>query len=142
LGLLWLFWATGGMLGLDPAHRDLLDLNARLLTGSWGTWALIGAWSIWMITTRRPPARLPLWIPTTLAFTASGSLFAWNSWRLPMAIWRPGDYVTPEYPVVAVIQHAISIGAGIAILTGLLRAHRAIRDSRGNHPRTTERLDS
>jgi hypothetical protein len=128
LGLLWLYWAIGGTLGMDPAHHDLLVLNARLLTGSWGAWALIGAWSIWVITTRRQAARLRLWIPTSLAFVASGSLFAWSSWKLPVAVWRPGDYVTPEYPVVAVIQHVLSISAGIAIIIGLQRAHRAVRD--------------
>jgi hypothetical protein len=142
LGLLWLYWAIGGTIGMDPAHHDLLDLNARLLTGSWGAWALIGAWSIWVITSRRQGARLRLWIPTSLAFVASGSLFAWSSWKLPVAVWRPGDYVTPEYPVVAVVQHALSISAGIAIITGLLRAHRAVRDIRGKLPRTTRRVDS
>ncbi|MBC6465222.1 hypothetical protein [Actinomadura alba] len=121
LGLLCLYWAFGGMFGLDAAHRDHWDLNERLLNGSTGLWALIGGWSVWVLN-RRSPARLPLWVPMTLAFAASGSLFAWSGWKLPMAVIRPGDYVTAEYPVVAVLQHTMSIGVGLVLLAATLSA--------------------
>jgi hypothetical protein len=137
LGLLWLFWASGGTLGLNAEHRDLLDLNARLLAGSWGAWALVGAWSIWAIAVRRKPSGLPLWIPTMLGFAASGSLFAWSSWKLLVAVWGPGDYVTPEYPIVTMIQHPLGMGAGILILACLLRAHL----DRQEHPKTPSSND-
>ncbi|MBC6462755.1 hypothetical protein [Actinomadura sp. HBU206391] len=84
-------------------------------------WALIGGWSVWVLSRRRP-ARLPLWVPMTLAFAASGSLFAWSGWKLPMAVIRPGDYVTAEYPVVAVLQHTLSIGGGLVLLAATLSA--------------------
>ena len=62
-----------------------------------------------------------------LAFAASGSLFAWNSWKLPVALLGPGDYETPEYPAVALIEYVLGIGAGVILLTALLRAERAVR---------------
>jgi hypothetical protein len=123
LGLLWLYWAIGGTLGLDLTHREM-DLNGRLLTGNSGIWAFIGVWSIWVVTTRRHVARLPLWAPMSLAFAASGSLFAWSCWKLSMAVLRPGGYMPPEHPVVTLVQHALAIGAGIAILAGLVRTYR------------------
>jgi hypothetical protein len=123
LGLLWLYWAIGGTLGLDLAHREM-DLNGRLLTGNSGIWAFIGAWSIWVVTTRRHAARLPLWVPMSLAFAASGSLFAWSCWKLSMAVLRPDGYLPPELPVVTLVQHALAIGAGITILAGLVRTYR------------------
>jgi hypothetical protein len=121
LGLLWSSWALGGTLGLDPAHRDHWDLNWRLLSASSGLWALLGAWSVWTLTRRRP-ARLRQWIPMTLAFGASGSLFAWSCWKLSMVILRPGGFVTAEYAMVAVAQHALSIGVGLTLLAAILRA--------------------
>ncbi|MEU7852653.1 hypothetical protein [Nonomuraea sp. NPDC049141] len=120
LGLLWSYWALGGTLGLDPAHRDHWDLNGRLLNSSSGLWALLGAWSIWTVTRRRP-VRLRRWIPMTLAFGASGSLFAWSCWKLPMAILRPGGFVTAEYVMVAIIEHALSIGVGLTLMAALLQ---------------------
>lgn len=123
LGLLWLYWAIGGTFGLDPAHREM-DLNERLLSGNSGIWAFIGVWSIWVVTTRRHAARLPLWVPMSLAFTASGSLFAWSGWKLSMAVLRPGGYLPLEHPVVTLVQHTFAIGAGIAILAGLVRTYR------------------
>jgi hypothetical protein len=120
LGLLWLYWGFGGTIGLDPAHRDHWDLNGRLLNVNAGLWALIGGWSV-LVLDRRRPARLPLWVPMTLAFAASGSLFAWSCWKLPLAVIRPGEYVTAEYPVVAVIQHALSIGTGLALLIAAIK---------------------
>ena len=119
LGLLWLYWGCGGTIGLDPAHRGHGDLNGRLLTGNAGLWALIGGWSL-LALVRGRPARLPLWVPTTLVFAASGSLFAWSCWKLPLAVIRPGGYVMAEYPLVAVIEHAVSIGTGLALLTAAL----------------------
>ena len=130
LGLLWLYRAIGGTLGLDLAHREM-DLNERLLSGNSGIWAFIGVWSIWVVTTRRHTARLPLWVPMSLAFAASGSLFAWSGWKLSMSVLRPGGYMPPEHPVVTLVQHALAIGAGIAILAGLVQTYR---DRAANRP--------
>ncbi|MGI5231312.1 hypothetical protein [Actinoallomurus sp. CA-142502] len=126
LGLLWSYWGFGGTIGLDPSHRDQWDLNGRLLNVNAGLWALIGG-SNMLVFARRRPAGLPLWIPMTSVFAASGSLFAWSCWKLPLAVIRPGGYVTAEYPVVAVIEHALSIGAGLALLIAAikLRGHTA-----------------
>ncbi|GAA2415994.1 hypothetical protein GCM10010191_27960 [Actinomadura vinacea] len=121
LGLLWSYWALGGALGLDPAHRDQLDLNGRLMNAGSGLWALLGAWSV-RVLTRRRPAGLRSWIPMALAFGASGSLFAWAGWKLPVVLLRPGGFVTAEYPVVAAGQHALSVAVGLALMAAMLRA--------------------
>ncbi|MEU5784194.1 hypothetical protein [Micromonospora lupini] len=127
LGLLWLSWAWGGTLGIEPAHRaGGGDLNDRLLNGNAGLWALIGGWSVWALDRCRP-GRLPRWVPLTLAFAASGSLFAWGGWKLPMAIIRPAGYVAVEYPAVAVAQHTLSIVAGLALLATVLSVARSRR---------------
>ncbi|REE98409.1 hypothetical protein [Thermomonospora umbrina] len=123
LGLLWSSWALGATLGFDPARRDHLDLNGRLLSGSSGVWALLGAWSVWVLTRRRP-AGLPLWIPLTLAFGASGSLFAWSAWKLPMVILRPGGFETAEYLALAIVEHTLAIGVGLTLMSAVLRAAR------------------
>ncbi|MEV1239185.1 hypothetical protein [Nonomuraea sp. NPDC049750] len=119
LGLLWSSWALGGTLGLDPASRAQLELNDRLLSGSSGLWALLGAWSVWTLTRGRP-ARLRRWVPMTLAFGASGSLFAWSGWKLPMVILRPGGFVTGEYTAVAIVEHTLGIGVGLTLLAAIL----------------------
>ncbi|MGR6918827.1 hypothetical protein ACU635_31660 [[Actinomadura] parvosata] len=126
LGLAWSYWALGGTLGLDPAHRDRWDLNGRLLNASSGLRVLLGAWSIWALTRCRP-ARLRRWIPMTLAFGASGSLFAWSGWKLPMVILQPGGFVTAEYTMVAVVQHAVGIAAGLIFMAAVLRVARRRR---------------
>ncbi|MDH2427687.1 hypothetical protein [Sphaerisporangium sp. TRM90804] len=125
LGILWLYWAVGGTLGLDPARLDPMDLNGRLLSGNSAIWAFIGAWSVRLIAGRRSASRLPFWIPMALAFTASGSLFAWSGWKLTMTLLRPGGYVPAEDLVVAVVQHAAAIGAGLAIMAVLVQGYRA-----------------
>ena len=111
LGILWLYWAAGGTLGLA---RDG-DLTGRLLYGSAGLWALVACWSVQALNTRGP-ARLPLWVPMSLAFTASGSLFAWSCWKLPLFFLRPDGYVPAERPAVAVLQHTLAILTGLAAL--------------------------
>lgn len=121
LGLLWSYWALGGTLGLDPAHREHWGLDGRLLNASSGLWALLGAWSVRALTCGRH-ARLRPWIPVTVAFAASGSLFAWSSWKLPMVILRPGGFVAAEYTLVAVVQHVLSIGVGLTLMAATLRS--------------------
>ncbi|MWA00200.1 hypothetical protein F8568_007390 [Actinomadura sp. LD22] len=123
LVLLWTYWTAGGTLGLAPAHRDVMDLNGRLLTGNSALWAALGAAAIRAIATGRP--RMPSWIPMGVAFTSSGSLFAWAAWRLPWALVRPGGYEAPEYPAVSVVQYGLSIAAGIIMLAALLKAVRS-----------------
>jgi hypothetical protein len=123
LGLLWLYWALGGTLGIDPAHRDQLDLNGRMLNASAGLWALIGLTSAWVLARRRLE-RLRLWIPMSLAFGASGSLFAWSAWKLPMALLHPGGFVAVEFTAVAVVEHVLAIAVGLALMGLVLRTAR------------------
>jgi hypothetical protein len=133
LGLLWSYWALGGTAGLDPAHRDHWDLNGRLLNGSSALWALLGAWSVRTLTRGRP-ARLPRWIPMTLGFAASGSLFAWSGWKLPMVITRPGGFVTAEYMSVAVVEHLAGILVGLTLMAAVLRSVPKGEDARRGRP--------
>ncbi|KAB2380976.1 hypothetical protein F9B16_16875 [Actinomadura montaniterrae] len=126
LVVLWTYWTAGGTLGLAPAHRDMMDVNGRLLIGNSALWAAMGAAAIRVVATGRP--RMPLWIPMAVAFTSSGSLFAWAAWKLPWALIRPGGYEAPEYPAVSVVQYGLSIAAGIVMLAALLKAVRS-RDS-------------
>ena len=120
---LWAVWAAGGGLGLDPAHHDLLDLNTRLLLGDSALWTVLGAWSVLAVASAR--SDLPAWLPTALGFTASGSLFAWGGWKLAVALLRPGDYATAEYPAVAIVVNALAVAGGVLMLSTLLDSLRA-----------------
>ncbi|WOX19973.1 hypothetical protein [Streptomyces solicathayae] len=122
LAALWLFWAFGGTLGLNTAFHAW-DLNGRLLIGSGALWALLGACSV-RVLSGNTGGRLPLWLPMMTGFVASGSLFAWSSWRFVWAVLRPGDYEPLEHPAVAVVEHGIGMAAGIAILGLLIRVHQ------------------
>ncbi|WP_345353835.1 hypothetical protein [Actinoallomurus liliacearum] len=132
LGVLWSSWALGGRLGLDPAHREDGDLNGRLLNATSGLWALIGAWSVWALTRGRP-GRLRRWLPMSLAFAGSGSLFAWSGWKLAMVILRPGGFTTAEYTGVAIAEHALGVGLGLTLLTAVLRSVRPAGPESPNH---------
>ncbi|GAA4205871.1 hypothetical protein [Actinocatenispora rupis] len=128
LGLLWCYWALGGTLGIDPARLAARDLDGRLLSASSGLWALLGAASLLALRSGRP-GRLRRWVPMALAYGASGSLFAWSAWKLPMVLLAPGGFVPVEYVPVAVGEHVLSIATGLALLAGALRNAPA----RGGH---------
>ncbi|WP_083999314.1 hypothetical protein [Actinomadura kijaniata] len=129
LGALWCHRAAGGTLGLV---RDL-DVDGRLLIANSGLWALLGAGSI---ATLARASRAPRWIPVATAFVASGSLFAWSAWKLPMVILRPGGFTTAEHPWVAVAEHTLGITTGLTLLAVVLRAvrHPSGRPTEGAGP--------
>jgi len=124
LGVLWLYWAFGGTLGI--AHREV-DVTGRLLCASSGMWALIGLASACALATRRP-VRLSLWIPMSLAFGASGSLFAWSAWKLPMTLLHPGGFTAVEYTPVAIVEHLLAITVGLTLMKVVLQTARRLGD--------------
>ncbi|MEV0664099.1 hypothetical protein ACIBI3_15460 [Actinomadura luteofluorescens] len=126
----WTLWSAGAELGLDPAHRDLVDLNARLLLGDSALWALLGVWSVLAVSSARP--NMPAWLPTALGFTASGSLFAWGGWKLAVALLRPGGYTPAEYPIAAVVVNGLAAAGGVLMLSTLLTSVRSPSTSPAN----------
>ena len=127
-GLLTLSWAAGATLGL--AHPETRAAGWYLLTGTTAGWALAGAAALWMLAHRRP-ARLPVWVPVAVAWTASGMLAAWSAWKLPLLAAlaaNPGLTADPwpEHLAVAAVQYVVGVVAGV---TGLLALRAAVRRS-------------
>ncbi|MFF8646527.1 hypothetical protein [Streptomyces sp. NPDC015345] len=127
VGLVWLYWAVGGTLGI--AHPEERHNNGELLTGLGALWALVGAAAIWTLTRARP-ARRPHWLLLALGWLGSGSLFAWSSWKLPLtllvALTHSSDVTPPENPAVAAVLHLAAIAAGAGMLRTLLRSRPRI----------------
>jgi hypothetical protein len=126
-GVLTLAWAAGATPGL--AHPEARSGGWHLLTGTTAGWALAGAAALWLLGRRRP-ARLPVWAPVAVAWTASGMLAAWSAWKLPLLAAlaaNPGlAEPWPEDLAVAAVQHVVGVVAGVA---GLLALRAAIRGS-------------
>ncbi|WP_345183109.1 hypothetical protein [Actinomadura verrucosospora] len=128
----WTLWSAGAELGLDPAHRDLVDVNTRLLLGDSALWALLGVWSVLAVSSARP--NTPAWLPTAIGFTASGSLFAWGGWKLAVAVFRPGGYTSAEYPIAAIALNGLAAAGGLLMLSTLLASLRASEAPPANAP--------
>ncbi|MEU2135241.1 hypothetical protein [Streptomyces sp. NPDC018352] len=126
VGLIWLYWAVGGTVGV--AHRGERDLDWHVLSGVFGLWALVASAATWAAVRGRP-ARVPRWGPMVLAWLGSGSLFAWSGWKLPftlyLAIAQPADAVLPEELALAAVLHLAAVGAGAAMLKALVRTRLA-----------------
>jgi hypothetical protein len=118
LGVVKVFWAAGGTLGIDPAMLDERDLWWHLLTMSTGAWSLVGAWGILVLTSRRGFGRfLP---PVAAAWISSGMLFSYN---LFFAM-RADSQASPEYPLARVLSTEAGIVLGLLMaLTILLVVH-------------------
>ncbi|MFJ7073675.1 hypothetical protein [Streptomyces sp. NPDC098781] len=121
VGVVWLYWAVGGTLGMaHPAERST---DGHLLTGLGAIWALIGATAVWMICRSRP-ARWPRWLPLALGWLGSGSLVAWSGWKLPATLFitltHPADVIPPENPALAIPLHLAAVVAGAGMLRTLV----------------------
>lgn len=130
LGVTNLYWAAGGTLGLR--HPSARILEWQLQAGNFGIWSIVGAGSIWVLVRARHAA-LPVWIPVSLGWLASGFLVAWSCWKLPFALYlavaSPADTVWPENLAVAAVHNVLGVVAGTTLLTVLLRTYRARLDS-------------
>ncbi|MDP9612324.1 MULTISPECIES: hypothetical protein [Streptomyces] len=122
VGLVWLYWAVGGTLGV--AHRGERNPDWRVLSGVFGFWALVASAAVWAAVRGRP-ARVPRWGPLVLGWLGSGSLFAWSGWKLPLTLYlavaRPADAALPENLALAAVLHLAAVAAGAATLRALLR---------------------
>lgn len=128
LGIIKVFWAAGGTLGIDSAELDNRDVWWYLLSLSTGVWALAGAWGLLVLTIRRGSRRfLP---PMAAAWISSGMLFSHNTYNLLTAI-RPDAQPNPEYPLTRVLTTeagiVLGIMMGMIILLVLHDRRRALR---------------
>ncbi|MFD9333369.1 hypothetical protein ACFWBF_02990 [Streptomyces sp. NPDC060028] len=122
VGLVWLYWAAGGSVGIaHPAERTT---DGYVLGAVGGFWALAGSAAVWAVARARPP-RWPRWLPLVFGWVGSGSLFAWSGWKLPImayvALADPAEFTPPEHPVVAVALNLAAVVAGAAMLRILVR---------------------
>jgi len=131
LGLVQAYWALGGTFGLDPVGLDARDARWHLLTANSALWTFVAAGGGWALGRGSSHARLA---PTVLlTWVASGSLFAWGSWKVTFLFTATAMMPAPEPPVVrALLNHAGAL-AGLLLLLVLLLAlvHRPARRDRG-----------
>ncbi|MFB6808728.1 hypothetical protein [Streptomyces sp. NPDC056387] len=122
VGVVWLYWAAGGTLGI--AHPARRNSAWYVLAAVWGFWAVAGSAGIWTVARARP-ARLPRWLPLTFGWVGSGSLFAWSAWKLPLVLYvaltGPSDVTPPECLAVAVVLDLCAVVAGEAMMRTLVR---------------------
>ncbi|MFG2715662.1 hypothetical protein ACGFX2_34760 [Streptomyces goshikiensis] len=130
VGLVWLYWAAGGTLGI--AHPAQRNTDWYVLAAVWGFWALAGSAGIWTVARARP-AGLPRWLPLTFGWVGSGSLFAWSAWKLPLMLYvalaDPADVTPPESLTVAVVLHLCAVVAGAAMMRTLVRTRIRVAES-------------
>lgn len=118
VGLISWFWAFGGTWGL--AHPGERDAGWYLLNGNTGLWAFAGAWAV----CRTGP------VAAAIAWLSSGLLFAWSAWKLPftllLALGADPTVRWPENLLVAAAVFGIGIGAGLAMVTAVIRRAGAV----------------
>jgi len=117
LGVIKMYWAAGGIVGIYPAMLESRDVWWRLLSLSTGVWAFAGAWGLLVLTTRRGSSRfLP---PMAAAWVSSGMLFSYNLFSLLSAI-RPDAQPAPEYPIARVLTTEAGSVLGVMMVMIIL----------------------
>ncbi|TLS50094.1 hypothetical protein FE782_22445 [Paenibacillus antri] len=128
LGVIKVFWALGGTLGIDPVMLGDRDLWWRLLSLSTGVWAFAGAWGILVLTSRRGSRRFLL--PMAAAWISSGMLFSYNLFN-QLSASRPDAPNAPEYPLAQVLTveagTVLGVMMGMTLLLVLHDRRRALR---------------
>jgi hypothetical protein len=127
LGIVKLFWALGGTIGIDPGRLEDRDLWWHLLTLSTGVWSLAGAWAILVLASRRGVKRFLF--PMMVGWVSSGMLFAYNLFFT----LRADSQASPEHPLARVLTTQAGIVLGLLMaLVILLVVHDRRRALRGD----------
>ncbi|MCQ0025530.1 hypothetical protein M4914_23065 [Streptomyces somaliensis DSM 40738] len=128
LGCVKVFWAAGGVLGLDAAALDRRDPWWHLLSLSTAGWAFAGAWGVLVVTARRGTRRfLP---PLAVTWVSSGALFSYGVYDLLTltGMQRP----SPELPLAGALAREGGVVLGVVMgLVLLLVLHDRGRAPRG-----------
>ena len=121
LAVVWTYWVVGGDLGL--VHPDERVATWRVLNALYAAWALAAAAAVWCLMTGRP-AHWPRWVPMTVAWLGSGSLFAWSAWKLPLMLYvaaaEPAEPVLIVHIEIETLLHACGIIVGASMLRMLV----------------------
>ncbi|MFI6564257.1 hypothetical protein [Streptomyces sp. NPDC050534] len=140
-GLVWLYWAAGGSLGI--AHRDERPADWHVLVGVGACWALAASAAVPALLRCRS-TRLPYPLLLAVAWLGSGSMFAWSGWRLPATVYvalaHPSDVRYPENVAVAVTLHVTAVLTGAGIMRTLVRGGRERAGVPGSAHRSAERV--
>ncbi|WP_069813350.1 hypothetical protein [Streptomyces sp. TP-A0874] len=121
------FWVAGGTLGLAADGLGRRDLWWHMLSLSTAAWALVGAWGILVLTTRRGTRDfLP---PMVAAWVSSGMLFSYSVYNL--LTLTDMQQPSPELPLAGALARDVSAVLGVMMgMTLLLVLHdrrRALR---------------
>lgn len=122
-----LYWLLGGEVFANDSIYDSDDPSTAILYYNEALWALAAAVSTWVLLRAR--SRAPVWIPMALLWIGSGSLFAWNCWRLFVSlVFAPFQTMnTLEQPLAAIAVEAAGATAGALLLAAALAVYSARR---------------
>ncbi|MFJ7083071.1 hypothetical protein ACIQU8_07560 [Streptomyces griseus] len=129
LGLVKLFWAVGGTIGLDPAALEHRDMWWHLLSASTGVWAFAGVWGLLVLTSGRGSKRfLP---PMAAAWISSGMLFAYGLYSLltNLGTKRPAPESDIAHLLAGVTGMALGVIMGMVVLLVLHDRKRALNET-------------
>ncbi|MGQ4666712.1 hypothetical protein ACUIJN_12915 [Metabacillus halosaccharovorans] len=115
LGLVKVFWAVGGTVGINPAMLENRDIWWHLLSLSTGLWAFVGTWGLLVLTTRRGSKNF--FIPMAAAWISSGMLFSYNLFNR-LSATRPDTQPALEYPLV--YELTTELGSVLGVMMGMV----------------------
>ncbi len=128
VGLLHLVWAAGIPLGLSAQAMARRTTIGVLLDGIDAAMALAAAAGVLMIV-HRLGRRVPFWLPLTMTWIGSGSLFAWGAWPLINVLGqsalmrdRPGGMALMDFSFLLQLIAGLTIGLVMLFLLAERRA--------------------
>ncbi|MBT2380616.1 hypothetical protein AMK21_14280 [Streptomyces sp. CB00316] len=126
LGVVKLFWAVGGTLGLDQGRLVHRDMWWHLLSASTGVWAFAGAWGLLVLTSGRGSKRfLP---PMAASWISSGMLFSYGLYSLLTGLGtkRPSPESEIAHLLAGQAGMVLGVTMGMVILLVLHDRRRAL----------------
>ena len=121
-----LYWLLGGEVFANDSIYDSGDPDTAILYYNEAFWALAAAVSAWVLLRAR--SRVPVWVPMALLWIGSGSLFAWNCWRLFVSlVFAPVQTMDTLEQPAAIAVEAAGAAAGALLFAAALAVYSARR---------------